>query len=543
MHRLKLMSAVVVLSLLLTVPAVTGAAPPGQEEEPQPGGTLVIGLSSASIITLDPADHRDRYTETVLRNMFDGLVTRTRDNQVVLELAESYEWIDPTVLEFKLKEGVTFHNGEDLTAEDVKFTFDRIIQENMIEYPEAHTSPRKGLTGPLTSVDIVDDYTVRLNLSDPWPPALQMLVHQQILPKDYLEEVGTEGFLKAPVGCGPFKFVEGKLDEQIVMERFEEYYGGADDLPPVGPPFLERVIVRFIPEASTRVAALQAGEVHVIDQVPAQMIPVLEEDPNVVVKTCGGTRPRWMEMNPNRAPFDDVRVRQAMNYAVDVALIVEKVLDGRATVLAGPLSPYNNFADPTLEPYGYDPEKALSLLEEAGWTDTDGDGLLDKDGTAFAFTIDTQEVDKEYAEAVAGQLREIGVDTTVRIWDLATAKPLLLGGERMAWVGSWGDSAFDPVGHFEAKWHTHVEGSPNGRGNYSSYSNARVDELIEAGEVENDVEKRHEIYNEAQAIVYEEAPAVFLFVAQEVEASSAAVQNWAPSPDSRENMHDVWLTP
>ncbi len=540
MHRLKLVSTVVVLSLLLALPVVTGAAPLVQEE-PQPGGTLVIGLSTASITTLDPADYRDRYTETVIRNMFDGLVTRTRDNQVVLELAESYEWVEPTILEFKLKEGVTFHNGEDLTAEDVKFTFDRIIQENMIEYPEPHTSPRKGLTGPLESVEVMDEYTVRLILSDPWPPALQMLVHQQILPKDYFEEVGTEGFLKHPIGCGPFKFVEGKLDEQIVVERFEDYYGGADDLPPVGPPFLERVIFRFIPEASTRVAALQAGEVQVIDMVPAQMIPVLEEDPNVAVKTTGGTRPRWMEMNVHQAPFDDVLVRQAMNYAVDVDLIVEKILDGRATVLAGALSPYNNFADLTLEPYGYDPDEALSLLEEAGWKDTDGDGTLDKDGNPFSFTIDTTETDKEYVEAIAGQLREIGIDATVRIWDMATLRPLLLGGERTAFVGSWGDSAFDPVGHFEAKWHTYVEGSPYGRGNYSTYSNERVDELIEAGEVENDVEKRHEIYDEAQGTVYEEAPGVFLFVPEEVEASTIAVQNWAPSPDSRENMHDVWL--
>ena len=222
MGKLKLLSLLVVLSLLLALPAIMNAAPPVQEEEPQKGGTIVIGLSAASIITLDPADYRDRATETVLRNMFDGLVTRTRENKVVLELAESYEWVEPTVLEFKLKKGVKFHNGEDLTAEDVKFTFDRIISENGIEYPEPHTSPRKGLTGPLESVEVVDDYTVRLHLSAPWPPALQMLVHQQILPKDYLEEVGTEGFIKHPVGAGPFKFVEGKLDEQIVMERFDD---------------------------------------------------------------------------------------------------------------------------------------------------------------------------------------------------------------------------------------------------------------------------------------------------------------------------------
>ncbi|HID86105.1 MAG TPA: ABC transporter substrate-binding protein, partial [Anaerolineae bacterium] len=504
------------------------------------GGTLVVGLAER-VMTLDPHDFRHRGTETVLRNMFDGLVTRTREGDVVLEIAESVEMIEPTVWEFKIKKGIKFHNGEDLTAEDVKFSFDRTITEGAIECPEPHTSPRKGLIAPLERVEIVDDYTVRFHLTGPWPVLMQMLCHHLIMPKDYYEEVGCEGFRKHPVGAGPFKFVEAKLDEYVVMERFEEYYGGAEDLPPVGPAFLDRVIFKIIPEASTRVAALKAGEVDIIHMVPAHLIPTLAVDPNVRVKTCTGTRPHWMEMNVTKPPFDDVRVRQALNYAVNVDLIVEEVLGGLAIVLPGPLSPLNKFADPTLKPYGYDPEKALALLEEAGWKDTDGDGVLDKDGKPFSFVIDVWPGTKEYAEAVAGQLREIGIDASVRVWDYAVLKPLLLAGERMAYLGSWGDSAFDPVGHMEAKWRTGVPGTGKGRGNFSQYSNPRVDELIDAGEVEADVEKRREIYYEAQRIIYEEAPAIFLFVPKEVEACRVRVQNWAPSPDSRINLHDVWV--
>lgn len=493
------------------------------------GGTLVVGLRDR-IMTLDPADYSHRETETVIRNMFDGLVTRTRDNLVVLELAESAELIDPTTWEFTIKKGVTFHNGEALTAEDVKFTFDRIITEGAIECPEPHSSPRKGLTGPLESVEIVDDYTVRLHLSDPWPPALQMLVHEQIIPKDYYAEVGCEGFREHPVGAGPFKFVEGKLDEYIVMERFDDYYGGADDLAPVGPAYLDRVIFKIIPEDSTRIAALQAGEVDIIQKVPAHMIPLLAVDPNIEVKTSAGTRPLWMEMNVTKSPFDDVRVRQALNYAVNKELLVEKLLGGLGVVLPGALSPFNNFADPTLEPYPYDPDKALELLGEAGYAPED-----------ISFVIDVTEGLKDRAEAVMGMLQALGIDVTVRVWDYAVAKPLLLACERMAWVGDWGDSAFDPVGHMEAKWHTYIEGTGYGRGSSSCYSNPRVDELIEAGEVEPDVAKRHEIYDEAQQIIYEEVPAIFLFLPQEVEACLGKVQNWEPSPDSRVNLHDVWL--
>ena len=459
------------------------------------GGTLVIGLAASSISSLDPADHRSRTVETVLRNMFDGLVTRTRTGDVVLEIAESATMIESTLWEFEIKKGITFHNGEALTAEDVKFSFDRTINEAAIEYPEPHTSPRKGLIAPLESVELVDDYTVRFHLSGTWPVLMQMLCHHQIVPKDYLEEVGTKGFIEHPIGAGPFKFVEGKLDEQIVMERFDDYYGGAEDLPPVSPAFLDRLIFKFIPEASTRVAALRAGEVDIIDGVPSHLIPALAVDPDVLVKTCVSTQPNWVELTVTKPPFDDVRVRQAMNYAVDVDLIIEQMLGGMALALPGALSPLNNFADPTLEPYGYDPDKALALLAEAGWKDTNDDGFLDKGGEPFAFVIDASAGNKERAEAIAGQLREIGIDASVRIWDYSVLKPLLLAGERMAYIGSWGDSAFDPVGHFEAKWRTGVEGTGKGRGNFSQYSNSRVDELTDAGEVEADVAKRHEIYD------------------------------------------------
>ncbi|NIO70171.1 MAG: ABC transporter substrate-binding protein, partial [Anaerolineae bacterium] len=389
------------------------------------------------------------------------------------------------------------------------------------------------LIAPLESVEVVDDYTVRLLFSNPWPVALQMLCHHQIVPKDYMEQVGTEGFVAHPIGAGPFKFVEGSLDTQVVMERFNDYYGGSQDLPPIGLPYLKRVIFRMLPETSTRVAALQAGEVHLIQAVPADMYDMLQADPNVVVKTAAGTRPEWMEMNVHQPPFDNVKVRQAMNYAVNAELLVEKVLGGRGIVLPGPLSPYNNFADPTLLPYGYDPEKAKALLAEAGYNPED-----------ISFVLDAPEAGKERAEALAGQFQELGMDVTVRLWDYSVVRPLLRDGERMAFIYSWGDSAFDPVGHFEAKWHTwDPEGQVNGRGNYSTYSNPRVDELIEMGETEADVAKRHEIYDEAQRIVYEEAPAVFLFLPEEIEACSAKVMNWAPSPDSRINLHDVWLKP
>jgi peptide/nickel transport system substrate-binding protein len=435
-----------------------------------------------------------------------------------------------------------FHNGTEMTADDVVFTFERIINENAIEYPEAHTSPRKGLIAPLESIEKTGDYAVTMHFSGPWPPAMQLLVHQQIVPKAYIEEVGTQGFIENPVGTGPFQFVSAQPGyEEVVMERFDDYYGGSPELAPVGPACAETVVFSVNPEASTRVSALLAGEVHIITAVPQDLVPTLEADPNVQVATAAGTQPKWVELNVNMPPFDDVLVRQALNYAVDKELIIEQIYGGRAVALPGALSPYNNFANESLSPYPYDPDMVLDLLSQAGWEDSDGDGMLDKDGQPFAFTIDTLESWRPLAEAVADMYRAIGIDANVRFWEYSVIQPQLLAGERMAYLDDWGDSAFDPVGHFEAKWHGFVADTPFGRGNFSGYDNPRVNELIEMGETTGDEAARREIYDEAQQIVYDEAPAVFLVLPEELEAASAAISNWAPASDSRVNLHDVCI--
>jgi peptide/nickel transport system substrate-binding protein len=511
---------------------------------PEPGRqVLIIGMANAPT-ALDPADHRSRESETVIRNMFDGLVTRDTRSGVHMEIAEEMNWVDDQTLEVKLQEGLIFHDGTEMTADDVIFTFERIIMENMIEYPDSHTSPRKGLIAPLESVEKIDDNTIRMNFSGPWPPAMQMIVHQQIVPKGYLEEVGTQGFVENPIGLGPFKFVSAQPGlTEVVLERFDDYYGGAPDLAPVGSACVSTAVFRVIPEASTRVAALLAGEVDIIQAVPPELVDTLAQTPGIQVKTAPGTQPKWMEMNVNEPPFDDVRVRQALNYAVDKQLIIDEIYGGRAVALPGALSPFNNFANQNLEPYPYDPDQALNLLSEAGWTDSDGDGTLDKGGQTLSFTIDTLESWRPLAEAVAAMFREIGVDASVRFWEYSVIKEQLLAGERDAYLDDWGDSAFDPVGHFEAKWHGFEEGSPYGRGNFSGYNNERVNELIKLGETIPDTTERQAIYDEAQEIVYEEAPAVFLILPEEAEAASERVENWEPASDSRINLHDVCLAP
>jgi peptide/nickel transport system substrate-binding protein len=518
--------------LLLGADTASAGAAPGRD-------TLIVAISRAPA-SLDPADHRTRESETVIRNIYDGLVTRDTQSGVHPELAESLKWVDDKTLEFTLRKGVKFHDGSPLRADDVVFSFERTIKTNAIEYPKPHTSPRRGLIEPLTAIEKKDDYTVIMRFKSPWPPALQMIVHHQIVSKAYVEKVGTKGLAEKPLGAGPFKFASARTGlEEVALERFDEYFGGAPGLQPVGKACVPRAVFRVIPENSTRVAALLAGEVDIITEIPADLLDTLRKAANVQVKTVPGTRPIWMELNVRQAPFTDVKVRQALNYAVDRNLIVRKVYDGRAQVLAGPLMPTNNFADPALKPYPYDKQQALALLREAGWTPGPG-GILAKDGKPLAFAIDTIDTMRPLAESLSTLYRDIGIDAGVRVWEYNVVRPKLLAGERQAYVGDWGDSAFDPVGHMEAKWHSSKDAT-YGRANFSGYSNVRVDQLIAGGEREIDLAKRRALYYEAQKLIYDEAPAVFLVLPMSIEAASARVSNWNPASDSRVNLHDVCL--
>lgn len=329
------------------------------------GSVIVVALNTNSLITLDPAMHRDRKSETVIRNIFDGLVTRTTKDAVVPELATAWRQTSPTVYEFTLRRGATFHNGDPVTADDVVFTFDRVLREGAVG---GQSSPRKGLLGPLQKVEKVNETTVRFTLESPFPVFLQALVHFQIVPQRYIRQVGDRAFAERPVGSGPFRFVSGSLDSQIVLQRYDRYYGGSPALPPVAVAPAAGAVFRMMPEPSTRVAALKAGEVHIVEDLPTDLVPDLERDRNVYVKTTQGTRVYTIELNNARAPFNDVKVRQAVNYAVNWDAILRNVYRGYGRRLATAFLPSGFGYNPNLRPYPYDTNRARQLLREAGFS-------------------------------------------------------------------------------------------------------------------------------------------------------------------------------
>ncbi|MDI6880305.1 MAG: ABC transporter substrate-binding protein [Desulfitobacteriaceae bacterium] len=484
-----------------------------------PNATLVVGLKGP-VLTLDPANYRDLVTESVLRNIFDGLVTTTPDGKVVPQVAESWKAVSPTVWEFKIRKGITFQDGSPLTVNDVKFTFDRLINEGAMD---GKTSPRKGLLGPLKSVEVVDDSTVRFNFSSPWSIFLTMLPHQQIVPKAYLEKVGGAKFAEHPIGAGPFKYVEGKLDDKIVLERYYKYYGGSPDVPPVAPAQVKTLIFRVIPENSTRIASLMSGEIQIVQEVPTDMVPQLQANKNTEVKMTESTRMHMFEMNVKKAPFDKVQVRQALNYAINMQQIVDKVLNGYAVRPAGPVLTTSPALNKDLKLYPYDPEKAKQLLKDAGYP------------KGFPLVIDTEAVNQSIAQAAASDLQKIGIDASVRVWDWGVLKPLMLKGERNMVLTDWGNSTQDPSDLLGPT----LRG--DGRGNYSFYNNPEVNNLLDKADISVNDQERYQMYGQAQKIIYDEAPWVFGYVTKNIEATTKQVVNYQPSMDGMLTMTDVGI--
>ena len=238
-------------------------------------------------LTLDPGNHRSRETETILRNIYDGLLTRDSKMQVVPELVTSWKQTDVTTYEFKLRQGVKFHSGDEMTSEDIKFTFDRLIKKDMID---GKSSPRAGLLGPLKEIVAVDKYTVLFKLEKPWAILPAMLPFQEVVSKAFVQKVGDKAMATQANGTGPFKLVEWRRGDSITMERFAGYYGGSPAIPPVGPAKADRIIFKIIPENASRVAALLAGDVDIATELPVHMVKQIEASRNAQVMKVRGTR-------------------------------------------------------------------------------------------------------------------------------------------------------------------------------------------------------------------------------------------------------------
>lgn len=505
-------------TLLATAAATPFLRPARAQPRPR---DVRVGFNQDAL-TLDPANHRNRETETIIRNIHDGLVTRDPAMKVVAEIAESWRAIDPRTYEFRLRPNIKFHSGDPLSAEDIAFTFNRLVKDGAMG---GQTSPRKSLLGPLEESVVVDPLTVRMRLASPWPILLPLLPVQEVVNRRQVERVGQEGMQTKPDGCGPFKLAEWRRGEAIILDRFADYYGGATAIPPAGPAQVDRVIFRIIPENSARVAALLAGEVDIINELPASAMRQVEASPAVRVAKVNGTRTFFVAMNLAKPPFTDLRVRRALNHALDKAAIISRILAGTATPLRGVMSPDAFAFNADLPEYAHDLARARALLAEAGVAE----------GTELV--IDTQAALKEQAEAIAALLSRTGLKVRAQVWEGAVIGPIWQNAERRRerdmYLTSWGNATLDPSDIMVPTLRS------GGRGNAAGFSNTEVDQLLDEGETELDQDKRAAMYRRAQAIVTDQAPWIFLWLPQDIYGISRRIAGWQPQADSRINLHRV----
>jgi len=481
-------------------------------------GSLRVALD-ADVETLDPAMHRSRTIEGVVRNICDGLVTRDAKMQYVPQMAQSWETQGDSRWVFKLRQGVRFHNGDPFTAEDVKFTIERIIGAISGLPP----SPRKDLLGPVAGVEVIDSHTAVIVTDGPYPILPQKLVFQEICPKAYFERVGPEEFARRPVGAGPFRLVEWRPGERTVLERFSDYYGGSPDIPPVGPAKLSGVIFRPLEETATRLASLEAHEVQVAVNVPPDQARQVEQLAGAHLSVAQGTRTHFVGMNCGRKPFSSRTVREAMQYAIDPKPIVERYLLGRAKALPGMLVPIAFAWDSSLPAPRQDPARARSRLREAGY------------GGGLQVTLDCEASDKRIAEAIAGSMKAAGVRATVQVWKKDILLNQLRAQQRDLFLTSWGNSSLDPSGILPVLFRS------DGYSNFFAYHNPAVDRLLDQADRAMDTEARRRKYVEVQQILHRDAPTCFHFALEELYGVSDRVQYFQARPDGMLPMHDVWL--
>lgn len=381
--------------------ALVVACTPIASEESNSGGADDAGRSITIVqgpepVSLDPSIDINKTSINVQHTMFDPLVYHTPENETIPWLATSWEAIEPTRWRIKLREDVTFHNGEPFNAESVIFS---------INTYNSNQGEAKSFFQYVQSMEAVDETTVDIVTAEPNPIVPETLAFLYALPPQYYAEQGVEQFTLAPVGTGPFTFVEWQQGVQIVVAANPDYWNGA--------PAIGEVVFKPGPEASTRVAMLETGEADIIANVPPELTDRVNNSGSASIQEVPSLRMIFVEFNPFEPPFDDVRVRQALNHAVDKQALIDTVLDGHATQMKGVIIPGWLGYDPdALVEYEYDPEKAKQLLAEAGYAD----GLT----VDFWFPIGRYLKDKEVAEAIAGQLAEVGITCNMNGSDIGT---------------------------------------------------------------------------------------------------------------------------
>ena len=493
--------------------AVALAGPAAAQDEPRTGGTLVWGHSETTQ-NLDIHQTGTASTGRVLENVHDAIVTVDEELTVIPSLAESFEQSeDGLTYTFRLRPGVTFHDGSDLTSADVKYSFERVMD------PETGAVNFE-VFNDVASIETPDDLTVVVTLDQVNAPFLSRLAENgagAVIPEGSGEAQGTE-----PVGAGPFRFVRRDFGQEVELARFEDYWDG--------PAHLDGVLAREITEPTVRLTGLRTGELDMINDIPADRVAEIEEDADLQVVTWFPLNWDFVNFNHAVKPFDDARVREAFDLMIDKETLLQGALWGQGAATASPSYPTSASYDDALESRPQDFEAAKALLEEAGY----GPGELEvtfKVTTNYPYHVDSAQIMTEW-------FRMGGVQASI---------------EQLTWSDwlsqVWTDRDFEitmmnfftlwePDFLYYSLWNT------EGAFNYRNVSDPVIDELTAEARRTVDPEARAEIYKEVQARIADQALDVVLWFRNGTIAAGPQVRglDTIVHPNgSNLDFHRVWL--
>jgi peptide/nickel transport system substrate-binding protein len=519
--------------------AVSGAGPTAAPTEapaaagPPQGGTIVVGLQ-AEPTTLDSQQISDYNSHRAAYGIYDMLL-RFKDESTEVEpgLAERWE-ISENGLEYTLylRHGIKFHDGTDFNAEAVKFNIDRQIDPNH-PYHDTGEFPYAEFTwGMVDRVEVVDTYTVKFILKDRFAPFLNHLaMHPAAMASPAAIEKYGRDFSIHPVGTGPFKFVSWTPGVEVVLEKNPDYWRGA--------PNIDQVIYRPIIEDQSRLTEFEAGTVNFIVNVPPDDLARLKADPKYTVVEQPGMHTWWVAFNHTKPPFDDVRVRQAMNYAVNKQAIVDNILKGTGTLSINPLPPVVWSYTSDIQRYDYDPEKAKQLLAEAGYPNGfTCDFWLPESGSGMQQPV-------AMGTAIQADLKAVGIDCKIETFEWGTyLEKVIVPPEEagfdlmeMSWIGDNGD----PDNHLYILL-SGEQWPPHGY-NMGFYKNDQVDPLLAEARVTLDKTKRTELYQQAQKLIAEDPPWILIDHEAQIVVMDNKIKNFKLHPTGPFRFDQVWIEP
>ncbi|MBB3937859.1 ABC transporter substrate-binding protein [Aureimonas phyllosphaerae] len=496
--------------LSLAMAGVAFAAAPAMAE-----GKLTVS-SPQDPGSWDPVDTFLVNWAAVATNIFDGLTYRGPDLKLVPGLAESWEELDEGKrIRFKLRQGVTFHDGEPFNAAAVKFTFERLLGE------QGSKGPQRSNYTAIESVEVIDDYTVEMKLKSPDPVLLTKLAGYgaMIVPPKYIAEHGEDHFNTNPVGTGAFKFVSYAPKVDIKLAANPDYWGGA--------PKLSELEYRFITEPATAVAELQAGRVDVVlpPTIPIGMIDVIRNDPKLELVSVPGPTVDALRFNTRDGITKDVNVRKALIMAVDRKTIVEQILAGQATEIASFQSALSFGDDPALKPLPYDPEAAKKLLTEAGV----------QEGASVQIDVrGNDQTMNEVAQVIASYLQMVGVTASIKPYETnVLLNDIIPQGKTGAmFQQKWGGWTFDYDNTAYAMYHSGEKWNP-----YESDS--ELDKLLESQRSLTDRAERERILREIAATVADRALEIPLYNSNAIYGVNKRVKDFVAAPDNRTKFDTV----